>query len=74
MNFRRGLILGGLSSLLVSSLLAAPLLVVPFALSVGPARAADKVKIGFLLKTMQEERYSAIKPRSSPRPRRWAPT
>jgi D-xylose transport system substrate-binding protein len=61
MNFRRGLILGGLSSLLVSSLLAAPLLVVPFALSVGPARAADKVKIGFLLKTMQEERYQRDK-------------
>ena len=27
----------------------------------GPARAADKVKIGFLLKTMQEERYQRDK-------------
>jgi D-xylose transport system substrate-binding protein len=61
MNFRRGLILGGLSSLLVSSLLAASLLTVPFVLTIGPARAADKVKIGFLLKTMQEERYQRDK-------------
>jgi D-xylose transport system substrate-binding protein len=61
MNFRRRLILGGTSSLLVASLLLASLLAVPFGLSVRPARAADKIKIGFLLKTMQEERYQRDK-------------
>ncbi|WP_213736795.1 substrate-binding domain-containing protein [Bradyrhizobium sp. dw_411] len=55
MNFRRGLMLAGLSSLVVSSLLAVSVL------SVRPAIAADKVKIGFLLKTMQEERYQRDK-------------
>src|ERR1700724_2435212 len=34
---------------------------VPLSALVGPARAADKVKIGFLLKTMQEERYQRDK-------------
>jgi D-xylose transport system substrate-binding protein len=56
MSFRRRLILGGRSSLLVLSLLA-----VPFALTVRAAQAADKIKIGFLLKTMQEERYQRDK-------------
>ncbi len=35
----------------------ASLLAAPFFLSAKPASAADKIKIGFLLKTMQEERY-----------------
>ena len=50
-KFHRRLILGSMASLLA----------VPFALSVDPAGAADKIKIGFLLKTMQEERYQRDK-------------
>src|ERR1700693_5017589 len=66
MNFHRRLVLDGMSSRLMSSrlmssLLMASLLAVPFALSVHPAVAADKIKIGFLLKTMQEERYQRDK-------------
>lgn len=37
------------------------LLAAPFGLSAIPAQAADKIKIGFLLKTMQEERYQRDK-------------
>jgi D-xylose transport system substrate-binding protein len=51
MKFHRRLVLGGMASLLA----------VPFARSVDSARAADKIKIGFLLKTMQEERYQRDK-------------
>src|SRR5208283_1721334 len=51
MNFHRRLVLGGMACLLAA----------PFALSINPAGAADKVKIGFLLKTMQEERYQRDK-------------
>jgi D-xylose transport system substrate-binding protein len=50
MDFHRRLILRGLASL-----------VVPIPALLGPAAAADKVKIGFLLKTMQEERYQRDK-------------
>ena len=51
MKFHRRLVLGGMAALLA----------VPFALSVHPAGAADKIRIGFLLKTMQEERYQRDK-------------
>jgi D-xylose transport system substrate-binding protein len=51
MRFHRRLVLCGLTSLLA----------LPLALSVNPAGAADKIKIGFLLKTMQEERYQRDK-------------
>jgi D-xylose transport system substrate-binding protein len=51
MKFHRRSILGG----------AAFLLAAPLALSVNRAGAADKIKIGFLLKTMQEERYQRDK-------------
>jgi D-xylose transport system substrate-binding protein len=51
MRIHRRLVLAG-----VAALLAAPL--VP---SVDQAAAADKIKIGFLLKTMQEERYQKDK-------------
>src|SRR5579863_9416645 len=47
MKFHRRLILRGIASLLPA----------PFLLSAKPAGAAKKIKIGFLLKTMQEERY-----------------
>src|SRR3984885_2094265 len=50
MSFHRRTILGGLASLAV-----------PLPAWVRPAGAADKVKIGFLLKTMQEERYQRDK-------------
>jgi D-xylose transport system substrate-binding protein len=39
----------------------AGLLAAPLALSIAPASAAAKIKIGFLLKTMQEERYQRDK-------------
>jgi ABC-type sugar transport system substrate-binding protein len=39
----------------------ATVLALPFALAVSPAGAADKIRIGFLLKTMQEERYQRDK-------------
>jgi len=51
MKFHRRLVLRGLTSLLA----------VPFTLSVNAAGAAGKIKIGFLLKTMQEERYQRDK-------------
>src|ERR1700744_4305206 len=51
MEFHRRSILRGLT--LLSAM--------PFAARVKPACAADKVKIGFLLKTMQEERYQRDK-------------
>src|ERR1700749_4243699 len=51
MNFCRRLILAGMALLRA----------LPFALSVNAAFAADKIKIGFLLKTMQEERYQRDK-------------
>ncbi len=51
MKFHRRFVLGGMAALLAVS----------FALSVNPAGAADKIKIGFLLKTMQEERYQRDK-------------
>ena len=50
MNFDRRAILGGLLSI--------PAVSWP---GMTPANAADKVKIGFLLKTMQEERYQRDK-------------
>jgi D-xylose transport system substrate-binding protein len=50
MNFHRRTILGGLAALTV-----------PIPAWVRPAGAADKVRIGFLLKTMQEERYQRDK-------------
>ena len=50
MDFHRRIILRGLASLAV-----------PFPALLTPAAAADKVKIGFLLKTMQEERYQRDK-------------
>src|SRR6202046_5963180 len=50
MDFHRRTILRGLASLTV-----------PLPALVTPATAADKVKIGFLLKTMQEERYQRDK-------------
>ena len=50
MEFQRRTILCGLASLAV-----------PLPALVRPAGAADKVKIGFLLKTMQEERYQRDK-------------
>jgi D-xylose transport system substrate-binding protein len=56
MRFHRRSILSGMSSLAVASLLIAP---VP--LATRPAAAAEKIKIGFLLKTMQEERYQRDK-------------
>ena len=52
MRFHRRSILSGMSSLAIASLLA-----VPATLATHPAAAAEKNKIGFLLKTMQEERY-----------------
>jgi D-xylose transport system substrate-binding protein len=51
MNFHRRAILRALASIPVASL----------PIGARPARAADKVKIGFLLKTMQEERYQRDK-------------
>jgi len=51
MKFHRRLIISGMASLLAA----------PFAAPVNPAGAADKIKIGFLLKTMQEERYQRDK-------------
>ncbi len=51
MNFHRRLILRGLA--------LAP--AIPLSAWVRPAGAEDKVKIGFLLKTMQEERYQRDK-------------
>src|SRR5246127_4902715 len=48
MEFYRRTILRGLAA-------------VPLSALAGPARAADKVKIGCLLKTMQEERYQRDK-------------
>ena len=51
MKVRRRTILGGMASLLAA----------PFALSLDPAGAAEKIRIGFLLKTMQEERYQRDK-------------
>ena len=59
MKFHRRLVLSGLSSLLSSLLLS--LSAAPLVLSSKPAGAADKIKIGFLLKTMQEERYQRDK-------------
>ncbi len=56
MKFRRGFMLGGMASLWVAYL--SSLMV---ALPVYPAAAADKIKIGLLLKTMQEERYQRDK-------------
>jgi D-xylose transport system substrate-binding protein len=56
MKFHRRLVLSGMSSLAMASLLA-----VPVTLATDPAGAADKIKIGFLLKTMQEERYQRDK-------------
>ena len=50
MNLHRRAILRGLGSLAV-----------PLPALVRPAAAADRVKIGFLLKTMQEERYQRDK-------------
>jgi D-xylose transport system substrate-binding protein len=50
MNFHRRTILRGLAALAV-----------PLPVGVQPAGAADKVRIGFLLKTMQEERYQRDK-------------
>jgi D-xylose transport system substrate-binding protein len=51
MKFQRRRILSGMAALLA----------VPLARPVDPAAAADKIKIGFLLKTMQEERYQRDK-------------
>src|SRR5271169_4609036 len=51
MKFHRRLFLSGMASLLAALI----------ALTVNPAGAADKIKIGFLLKTMQEERYQRDK-------------
>jgi len=51
MKVGRRPILGGIATLLAA----------PFTLSVHPAGAAGKIKIGFLLKTMQEERYQRDK-------------
>ena len=51
MKIHRRLVLGGMASLLT----------VPFVPSASPAGAAEKIKIGFLLKTMQEERYQRDK-------------
>src|SRR5579859_1396726 len=48
MKFHRRTLLRGLAA-------------VPLSALAGPARAADKIKIGFLLKTMQEERYQRDK-------------
>ena len=50
MKVQRRTVLGGMATVLAA----------PF-LSLDPARAADKIKIGFLLKTMQEERYQRDK-------------
>jgi D-xylose transport system substrate-binding protein len=52
MKFDRRLVLSGA---------AAALLATPFARLANPAAAADKIRIGFLLKTMQEERYQRDK-------------
>ena len=51
MSFQRRTVLCGLASLLT----------MPLSALVRPAGAADKIKIGFLLKTMQEERYQRDK-------------
>jgi D-xylose transport system substrate-binding protein len=56
MKVHRRLVIGGMASLLMASLLA-----LSFTLTVNPAGAIDKIKIGFLLKTMQEERYQRDK-------------
>ena len=56
MKFHRRSILRGMSSLAMASFLA-----VPVTLATDPAGAAEKIKIGFLLKTMQEERYQRDK-------------
>jgi D-xylose transport system substrate-binding protein len=56
MKFHRRLVLSGMSSLAMASFLA-----VPVNLATDPAGAAEKIKIGFLLKTMQEERYQRDK-------------
>ena len=55
MRFHRRSILSGMSSLAIASL------AVPATLATDPAGAAEKIKIGFLLKTMQEERYQRDK-------------
>ena len=56
MKFPRRLVLSGMSSLAMASFLA-----VPVNLATDPAGAAEKIKIGLLLKTMQEERYQRDK-------------
>ena len=56
MKLHRRLVLSGMSSLAMASFLA-----VPVSLATDPAGAAEKIKIGFLLKTMQEERYQRDK-------------
>jgi D-xylose transport system substrate-binding protein len=56
MKLHRRLVLSGMSSLAMASFLA-----VPVNLATDPAGAAEKIKIGFLLKTMQEERYQRDK-------------
>jgi len=66
MKFHRRFVLSGksfrlMSFRLMSLLLMASLLAVPLVLPVHPAGAADRIKIGFLLKTMQEERYQRDK-------------
>ena len=51
MNFHRRAALGGMACLVAA----------PFALAAARGEAAEKIKIGFLLKTMQEERYQRDK-------------
>ena len=51
MKFHRRAMLSGMACILAA----------PFAFSVTPGDAAGKIKIGFLLKTMQEERYQRDK-------------
>ncbi|THD47868.1 MAG: sugar ABC transporter substrate-binding protein [Bradyrhizobium sp.] len=56
MQLHRRFVLSGMSFLSMATVLA-----LPFSPAVNPAGAADKIRIGFLLKTMQEERYQRDK-------------
>jgi D-xylose transport system substrate-binding protein len=61
MDFHRRFVVGGLISGGLATLLAAAIVPAVTVPAVTPAVAAEKIKIGFLLKTMQEERYQRDK-------------
>ena len=61
MDFHRRFVVGGLISGGLATLMAAAIVPAVTVPAVTPAVAAEKIKIGFLLKTMQEERYQRDK-------------